>query len=180
MANSIPGLSLWIGPPKGSVLDRKLNDIVSHFSSKLGTPKWGPHITLLGSVVATAEQATLKIQQAVQGRGSFKVPLVDLVTKDFYFQCVMAKAEETAELMSLNALLRTVYPPPHSEPYWPHLSLVYGDLDAKTKDQIVEEIKSNKEWSDIVGSVVEVSEIQLWNTEGAVDNWKLVGTVSLQ
>ncbi|KAJ3298695.1 hypothetical protein HDU79_008188 [Rhizoclosmatium sp. JEL0117] len=179
MAHTIPGLSLWIGPPKDSDLYKKLDDIVGHFSSKLSSPKWAPHITLLGSVVATPEEAATKIKQAAASHGPFKVTLTELVTKDLFFQCVMAKSEETKELLELNAALRAVYPPPHSEPYWPHLSLVYGDLSAETKQNVIDEIKNNADWAGIVGSVVEVNVIELWNTEGPVENWKKVGEVTL-
>ncbi|KAJ3013627.1 UNVERIFIED_CONTAM: hypothetical protein HDU68_000619 [Siphonaria sp. JEL0065] len=178
MAETVAGLSLWISSPKGSDLDQKLNAIVEHFSKKLGTPKWSPHITLLGSIVATPEEAVSKIQDAVKHRGPLKITLTDIVTKNLYFQCVMAKAEESQPLLSLNAFLRTVYPPHQNEPYWPHLSLVYGDLDAETRNSVVEEIKANKDW-DIVGSVINVHVIEVWNTEGPVDGWKLVGQVQL-
>ncbi|KAJ3065640.1 hypothetical protein HDU98_010965 [Podochytrium sp. JEL0797] len=174
----ITNLSLWIGPPKGSDLHTKLTAIIDHFSAKLGTPKWSPHITL-ASFQADPIEAAAKIAAATKNHGAFKVPLIDIVTKALFFQCVMAKADETEQLMSLNALMQTLYPLQHkNEVYWPHLSLVYGDLSADARKQVVDEIKANKEWN-IVGSVVEIETIGIWKIEGEVENWSLVGEVAL-
>ncbi|KAI8617198.1 RNA ligase/cyclic nucleotide phosphodiesterase [Chytriomyces sp. MP71] len=178
MSGTIAGLSLWIGPPKGSKLDRALTEVVKHYSAELGTPVWEPHITLLGSVLASPEEALTTITDAVKDVTPFDVPLVDIVTKDFFFQCIMAKAAENNALMSLNASLRNLYPPPNNEPFWPHLSLVYGDLELDVKTRVCNEIKSNHDWS-IVGSVVHVEVIEIWRTEGPVDSWVKVGQVSL-
>ncbi|KAJ3411563.1 hypothetical protein HDV05_002032 [Chytridiales sp. JEL 0842] len=93
-------------------------------------------------------------------------------------KCVMAKVEETKDLLSLNTHLRTLFPR-DEEPYWPHLSLVYGDLSDKVKTRIRDEIRANKAW-DVVGSDVFVDRIEVWNTQGQVPTWTKVGMVELE
>ncbi|KAJ3135042.1 hypothetical protein HK100_003097 [Physocladia obscura] len=177
-SHGIPGLSLWIGPPKGTALDNKLNATISKYISETGVAQWGAHITLLGSVIDSPEQAAARIADVVKINNikPFSVRLVDVVTKDLFFQSVVAKAEETPELMSFNNLLRNLYAPPSSENYWPHLSLVYGNVDAARKAEIVREILDE---GGIVDEIVKVGVVEIWNTEGELADWKKVGSVIL-
>jgi hypothetical protein len=99
-------------------------------------------------------------------------------TANTIFQCVMAKVEETPELMSLNSTFRNVFPREEG-PYWPHLSLVYGDLGEDVRSRVQTEIKENKSW-DIVGSDVLVDCIEIWDTSGETHTWSKVGDVQLQ
>ncbi|KAJ3214380.1 hypothetical protein HDU67_001713 [Dinochytrium kinnereticum] len=171
------GYSLWIGAPKESIIGQQLVDVVNEFGDRLGTPKWQPHITLLGQVTDPYPQLEKKLQSLCQNIKPFKVLLTDIVTRDLFFQCVMAKVEEASELMDFNRMVAEIFPRPDSI-YWPHLSLVYGDLTADLKASVQEEIRTSSKWS-IVGSMVEVKTVEVWSTEGPVHTWFKAGEINL-
>lgn len=53
---------------------------------------------------------------------------------------------------------------------------MYGDLPEDQKKKIAEDIK--REWN-VVGSVVDVESIQIWDTSREVEEWQMVGEVRL-
>ncbi|KAJ3247916.1 hypothetical protein HDU78_002669 [Chytriomyces hyalinus] len=181
MSGFIPGLSLWLSPQHGSSMDSVLRAIITRYSSELGTPTWGPHITLLGSILATPEETVARLTEAVKDIEAFDVGLLDIVTKDQYFQCIMAKAEETPALMSLNAMLRSVFPAPNSafanEKFWPHLSLVYGDLSSDVRERVAREIQQQKDASSVPWTLA-VREIEL-GARGFCSAWKVRRAVAV-
>ncbi|KAJ1552642.1 hypothetical protein HK405_010543, partial [Cladochytrium tenue] len=169
---------------------------------------WQPHITLLGMLRVPAADLLAKLQDVAKSTPPISVRLVDIVTKDLYFQacqnasyplsvalllhvfltsqcqCVMAKVEETPELMRLNAAVRDrlLPPPTEPEPYWPHLSLVYGDIPEATRAALRDEIAARGDWpaGGLLDAVVLVDRVQAWVTDGAPESWTLVGEVKLE
>ncbi|KAI8851166.1 2',3'-cyclic-nucleotide 3'-phosphodiesterase [Chytridium lagenaria] len=176
--SSPPGFSFWIGPPAGSKLDQNLVDIVNVYSNRLGTPKWQPHITLLGQITESYNEVEAKLTKLCKTVKPFKVHLTDIVIKDQFFQCIMAKVEETNEIMELNARVADVFPRPQAV-YWPHLSLVYGDLTNETKASVQAEIRES-ETCHIIGAEVEICTIEVWCTEGPVKSWYKMGEIRLE
>ena len=59
--------------------------------------------------------------------------------------------------------------------YFPHLSLLYGDLDKERRDELAKKVN---EEMDLRGNV-EVEEIAVVDCTGTADQWKTVATVSL-
>ncbi|KAJ3109816.1 hypothetical protein HDU97_000046 [Phlyctochytrium planicorne] len=177
MSSSPPGFSLWIGPPSKSSLFHDIKEVVHAYSKKLGTPEWQGHITLLGQVEDPIEDLTARLSDLCKNIKPFTVGLTDIVIKDQFFQCVMAKIEETSELMELNRKVQALFPGDRA-PYWPHLSLVYGDLTQEQRLEVQQELRETKEWA-IVGSRAEIKVIEIWSTEGPVSNWYKAGEVPL-
>ena len=59
--------------------------------------------------------------------------------------------------------------------YFPHLSLLYGDIDRERRDELAHKV--NEEMT-LVGKV-EIEEIAVVDCTGTTDQWKTVTTVSL-
>ncbi|KAJ3352137.1 hypothetical protein HDU83_008320 [Entophlyctis luteolus] len=182
MATSIPGFSLWLAPPKGSELEGSLRAVIEHYSEETGAPKFDPHVTLLGSVVAqSAEDAAAAVAQVLRTHAPVDVRFTHIVTRDQYFQCVMAKVAETPELMQLHAALRAACPqpppgPPPPPPFWPHLSLVYGALDAPTRERIAADIA--RQHPDIPGARFLARNVEIWDTAyDDIAQWARVAVV---
>jgi hypothetical protein len=99
-------------------------------------------------------------------------------------QCVMSKVKESTDLMTLNTEMRTLFPKRLGHDtgiYWPHLSLVYGDLSEEERLRIVKEIQANPVWSAaIVNAVFDVSEISIWFTGGVPAEWYRFGAINLK
>ena len=68
-----------------------------------------------------------------------------LGARDLFFQCVYAHPVVTESIAAVNRLACDVFERPgngcgYEGDYMPHLSLVYGDLDQKTKAKAMEEL----------------------------------------
>ncbi|KAI9359338.1 RNA ligase/cyclic nucleotide phosphodiesterase [Zopfochytrium polystomum] len=178
--SSPPGLSLWIGPPSSSPLATRLQAIVDKYANELGTPK----VILESGVTLDAAETARRLRDVASRTGPLKLQLTDIVVKDMYFQCVMAKVEESDSLMKLNRECVDILLPEQDrrEPYWPHLSLVYGNLSADMKARVQKELRALGRWDGggVVGAVVEVASIDIWKTEGAPELWTMEGSVALK
>ncbi|KAJ3326912.1 hypothetical protein HDU76_012531 [Blyttiomyces sp. JEL0837] len=143
--------------------------------------KWQPHVTLIGQITLPKDEAIRKVGEIASKTSAFEVKLTDIVIKDMFFQllkqCVMAKVEETNAVMSLNAQYRTAFPR-NEGPFWPHLSLVYGNLEPAVRERVQKEIRQN--YPNLVGETVRIAEIEMWNTEGEVSSWEQVAIFPLK
>jgi hypothetical protein len=63
------------------------------------------------------------------------------------------------------------------ETYWPHLSLVYGNVPLETCHRIQTELCEME--PPIVGRVMHVDRIEIWDTQGEPSQWTRVGSVQL-
>lgn len=109
---------------------------------------------------------------------------------DKYYQCVLASTHRTESLTSLHdALVRGFgHQPEDEEPrYFPHLSLVYGDLTIERKNNIISHclargIAHQKENEVGVNGVVgfKASQILLVTTKGPTATWTVLGKVDLE
>ncbi len=125
--------------PPGNVYDR-LKDIIFRLSLKYSTPKFEPHITLLGGLPGTEEEILSKVSWLSTLLRPFTVKLSKTEYLDEYYRCLFLRAEETDDLLNACTLAGKILDNMLNEEYMPHLSLMYGDFPAKTKDEIIREI----------------------------------------
>ncbi|CAM9648252.1 unnamed protein product [Sphacelaria rigidula] len=59
--------------------------------------------------------------------------------------------------------------------YMPHISLLYGDLPMEKREEIREGVDESVRNKQII-----LDSLQVWCTEGVVEDWKLVASVPLQ
>lgn len=108
-----------------------------------------------------------------------------------FFQCVYVVLDKIGSegLLALHQALRRAFasPDPEGESYFPHLSLVYGDLDAETKQGIIdgmlargEATKASEDNVQVLGgSGFHTDEILVVRTAGRSDEWEIVARVPL-
>lgn len=129
-----------------------------------------------------------------------KSPLQRVVCKfdkleagELFFQCVYIKLQknESEGLLELHTALRKAFGDTsdiQGESYFPHLSLVYGDIPMQERKKIIEEMFNETKSATILGnghvsvagfSEVEVREIQIVRTVGGPDEWEIVDTIPL-
>ncbi|KAI8801533.1 RNA ligase/cyclic nucleotide phosphodiesterase [Cladochytrium replicatum] len=169
------GYSLWLCSADAA-LQAYLRSVVDALADEYNSPKWDPHITLIGSVALDPEELLERLSTLSSSR-SLSVTLPNVAIKDLYFQCVMAKVEETWELMELNRKARDLFGKTGDPSFWPHMSLVYGHFGEDEKRAMAKRIEEN--W-DVVGRTVRIDRIQVWNTNGKPESWTKVGEVLLQ
>ena len=130
--------SLWI-IPTGDVYDR-LKDIILRLSLKYSTPRFEPHITLIGGLSCSEEEILSKVSWLSTLLKPFPVKLIKTEYLDEYYRCLFLRAEETDNLLNAHALAGKIFDNLWEEKYMPHLSLMYGDFPAKIKEEIIGEI----------------------------------------
>ena len=130
--------SLWI-MPSGQAYDSLL-DLISQLNARYGTPRFEPHVTLLGDLSLPEAEMVSKTKQLA---GLIKPLTVTLHTLDWsneYFRCLFVNVQKTDELLEANRSAGAIFDVGHDSEFWPHLSLIYGVLSPDIKETIVEQL----------------------------------------
>ena len=157
--------ALWI-VPEGAAYN--LTDgYITRLSQTYNLPKFEPHVTLLGGIRAPDTSA---LRTLTRGLPPFRIRLAHQPQYlDEYFRCLFLKAHETPALMETFAQASRLFGY-QSKPYFPHLSLAYGDLPVKNKREMIDEL------GDIPEIEFEVRQLSLVqaSTKMPISSWKVV------
>jgi hypothetical protein len=93
-----------------------------------------------------------------------------------YFQCVLSPVKHAPELSALRGACERAFGIKPAEPYFPHLSLVYGELEEGRRREIAQQVNEGAG----VPSSLEIVAIQIVRMEGPVEDWQVVGSVPLR
>ncbi|KAK0531853.1 hypothetical protein OC835_003535 [Tilletia horrida] len=206
------GLALWLVPARPQL------PTIQAVQSELrrlhpSTPRFEPHVTLLAGFDPAVHGDAARIWEVTRAevgkwratrkrgemKGALDVKLADVTTRNMFFQCILASLHKDADLMALNSALRTAFDLITSQPpYFPHLSLLYGDL---TPTQIQDTIQTlldrgiferhagdsegvvlvgdGKEEDEVRVDALELVHVELWDCEGRPEEWKQVHSLTL-
>lgn len=119
--------SIWLVPAPADELF--LSDVLSRLSTRFGTPRFAPHLTVRGDtdtpVAALAEQVT----RAAKAVRRFAQPVLAVETSEAFFRSFYARFEVSAPLAALKGALD----PDGLAEFMPHVSLLYGPVAAGPK-----------------------------------------------
>ena len=157
--------ALWI-VPEGAAYTLTDGYIV-RLSRVYNLPKFEPHVTLLGGIHAP-ETSTLRT--LARSLLPFHIHFSNQPEYlDETFRCLFLKADETPALLETFARASQLFGYTGG-PYFPHLSLAYGDLPVETKREMIREL------GDIPEIEFEARQLSLvWaSTEMPVSSWRVV------
>ncbi len=159
------GYSIWL-IPAGDV-HQKLAEIIYNLSKEHSTPNSEPHVTLIGEgeLVGTEEEVLSKTSKLAEILKPLEIKLKKADYFDEYFKCLFIRAEKTKEIMEANNVARKHLNLRPNPDYMPHLSLMYGDINPETKEEILANLRMNFDIS------FEVKSIHLFSTDGEVKDW---------
>jgi|GEM_PF-249162 len=169
--------SVWLIPSEPA--RGELRKTIASLSRERGAPAFEPHVTLIGlGAVPGAADADVAARTAELAR-SLRPFVVELRRVGFggaYFRSFYLEAEKTPELMRAGRLgldfYRRVQGREPADPvYFPHLSLLYGDLSNAAKEAIIAADFGGKRERKIR---FRVERLQLWATTGKPDGWALI------
>jgi len=155
--------SLWL-IPKGEIAD-ELSSLIVRLSREHSTPSFEPHVTLIGEINLPRPAAISRTRELAASIRSFDVRLNRVAHHDRYFQCVFLLADKTAEIMKAHSTACAVFQQKDTKEYMPHLSLLYGRLDAKTRQRVI------LDTGDMMNIIFRANEIFLYCTEGEPAAW---------
>ena len=164
--------SLWL-IPSGNVYNR-LAKRTSALSRQFSTPNLQPHLTLLGELTGNEKKLLAKTSKLAAIIGAFDVKLNKVAFLDKYFGCLFIKAEKTKPLTQFNSKARKIFNRKKDSKYAPHVSLMYGNLDSKTKGKIIARIGSSFPKS------FKVKNIYVYKVYGEPKDWRVVKKFALR
>ncbi|CAN1847296.1 Cyclic phosphodiesterase [Linum perenne] len=147
--------SVWAAPPD-DVRDR-LKKLMDGLRSEFGGPEFQPHVTVVGAVSLTEQDALNKFKSACEGVKAYTATVVEAsshCSEHFGFK--------------------------NSTPYMPHLSLLYGDLTEEEKAAAQEK---TVQLHDSINSLsFPISRLELWKTDTedkSLKSWVKISDYSL-
>jgi 2'-5' RNA ligase len=139
-----PEYMLWL-VPEGDDLDR-LQALVRSLAKRLGTPTLVPHVTIgLISGLSLSEIRRRTRELASRSGPLLEVRLERFSESGLFFKCVVLDAERSEGLLGFHKRFTEAFSGhvavglnrDSASEFRPHLSLVYGDLDAARRRDII-------------------------------------------
>ena len=152
-------LSLWLVPPV--TLRAEIATIIDNYAEQLSTPRFIPHLTLLTAANDVTEARLRTLADACLG---VMIEPQGIATGDDFYHCVFVAVNATPELQRVRGAAETIFGAA-TEPFRPHMSLVYGDLPAETREAVAREIEATR-FVPFAPEVLEAVE-----TEGTPERW---------
>ena len=165
------GISLWL-MPEGRARER-LAALIDRLAARLGTAAFAPHVTLLPGLPGPET----KVLDGARALAAELTPL----TLDFsgidgteaHFRCLFLRVAASPALREAHARATRRFGCESEPSFDPHLSLVYGALDAGAKAELERELRPE------VPPSFEGRRLHVWRTEGRVGEWRELAAVEL-
>lgn len=168
------GYSLWLVPEKGGEAYQFLERVIQDIGSDYQTPLFDPHVTLVGGVEGLEKTVLKKARELAKELTPYEIELGEIDSNGTYFQILFSQVMQTISVMHAGATAQKVFGM-EGEKYFPHLSLAYG---AFSQEQVNGLMTTMGEKS-IKGTRFFVDRIEVWSTEGFVEEWRKVAEVPL-
>jgi hypothetical protein len=119
--------SIWLMPAAADELF--LSNLVSRLSNRFATPLFAPHLTVKGDTDIPVAQLAGQMTRAAEAMRRFSLPVLGVETSEAFFRSFYARFEVSASLAALKAALD----PAGLAEFMPHVSLLYGPVEAGAK-----------------------------------------------
>ncbi|QCD84523.1 RNA ligase/cyclic nucleotide phosphodiesterase [Vigna unguiculata] len=93
--------SVWAIPPEDVAV--RCANLMTALRSDFGGPQFQPHITLVGAIKLTADDALAKLRSASQALRPFNVTVDRVATGTFFYQCVYLLLRPDPHLLETSA-----------------------------------------------------------------------------
>lgn len=164
--------SLWVRP-HGS-LAHKLQDRINELSKAYITPRFEPHLTLLGGLRSNQSELISLSNVLAHSLTPFSIELTEVGTGSDYFHCVFIKAKKTKALMHAHESAAKIFEVnPDADVYKPHVSLIYGNLSLHEKERLINKM-GRSYYTDF-----EVRNLLLVKTSGSPNQWEKIHSVDI-
>ncbi|MBI3334493.1 2'-5' RNA ligase family protein [Candidatus Pacearchaeota archaeon] len=165
------GHSLWI-MPSGETYE-ELDKTIERVSAQYNSPKFKPHVTLLGEIILSEEKVLKRTHEIATHLTPFPLHLDEFCFEDSYFQCLFIKVRQSEAVMHAHTIAREVFQVQSEAHYVPHLSLLYGTIPLETKQATIASLPILKH------NYFYARSIHVLNAEGSVQDWRIVGEIPL-
>jgi len=124
-------------------------------------------VTIAGGLDGSPEELITRIGSVARDHAPLVLPLGPCATGDGWFTCLYYRIQTSGPLERVRTALGV------RQPWMPHLSLLYGRLTEDRQRELVRELSPPplREFT--------APSLQLWSTEGPVEDWYSVAEFAL-
>jgi 2'-5' RNA ligase len=158
--------SLWLLLPRPA--QERFQALIATLSARLGTPAFEPHITLLGGLTGAEEDLRQRTRALACAIKSFEVRLLEAAWLDEYYRCLFVEVALSRALHAAHEAAGRHFDRRLDAGFYPHLSLVYGNLEEKEKEAILDDIGRYFDES------IHIENLALYDTGGQPPVWRCV------
>ena len=144
--------------------------IISRLARDYGTPPFPPHVTLLPVIAARSDTIRRVCKKIADTTREFEIPLQGIDYTETYHRNFFILAAPVPALTDLYERTKTAVTCKTDEYFMPHLSLLYGSLDLKTKYRLKKEVEGT------YPTTLHCRGFDLYDTSGDVANWSCIGS----
>ncbi|XP_057418526.1 cyclic phosphodiesterase-like [Lotus japonicus] len=170
--------SVWAIPPDH--VRPRIAKLMTDLRSEFGGPHFEPHITVVGAITLTADDALNKLRSACEELKAFQVTVDRVAAGTFFYQCVYLLLHPSPPVVETSAHCSNHFGYKSSTPYMPHLSLLYGDLTDEEKQKAQERAKV-LDYS-LSGLSFEITRLALYKTDTedkTLKSWEKIAECTL-
>ncbi|KAF5810807.1 putative cyclic phosphodiesterase, 2',3'-cyclic-nucleotide 3'-phosphodiesterase [Helianthus annuus] len=171
--------SVWALPPEH--VSERVKKLMVALRSEFSGPEFEPHVTVVGAIRLTEDDARDKLNKASEGLKAYNATVEKVATGTFFYQCVFLLLHPTTEVMETGAHCWAHFGYKSPTPYMPHLSILYADLTEEEKKRAQE--KANALDESIESLSFPITRLALYKTDTedkTLKSWEKVAEVTLQ
>ncbi|MFS7931451.1 putative cyclic phosphodiesterase, 2',3'-cyclic-nucleotide 3'-phosphodiesterase [Helianthus anomalus] len=171
--------SVWALPPEH--VSERVKKLMVALRSEFGGPEFEPHVTVVGAIRLTEDDARDKLNKASEGLKAYNATVEKVATGTFFYQCVFLLLHPTPQVMETGAHCWAHFGYKSPTPYMPHLSILYADLTEEEKKRAQE--KANALDESIESLSFPITRLALYKTDTedkTLKSWEKVAEVTLQ
>ncbi|KAG6594517.1 Cyclic phosphodiesterase, partial [Cucurbita argyrosperma subsp. sororia] len=160
--------SVWALPPED--VATKIISLMSSLRSEFGGPEFEPHITVVGAIRLTPQDALNKFRSACEGVKAYQATVDQVSIGTTFYQCVFLLIHPTTEVVQISSHCCGHFGYNNSTPYMPHLSLLYANISDEMKKRAKE--IADKLNEAVNGLKVPVTRLALYKTDTSDETLK--------
>lgn len=168
MVKTCRGYSIWMIPRNSAY--STLSSIISKISNDYKTPDFKPHITLIGELKGDEKDLISKTEELASQMSPFTILPLRVNLHNQYFRSLYLKIRETKELTQANQKAQEIFG--KTENFFPHLSLMYGDIPTIKKLDIISNLEK-------ISIEIPVKSLHLYSTKGTIKDWHEIKEIPL-
>lgn len=166
------GYSIWLMFEKND--EEFFQKLIDKFSSKLKSPKFLPHITLVAGLEGDKDILLEKFD-AFSQFNSFVVKSKSANYSDEFYRSLYVEIEKDEMLKELFELANRIFNVKSDfEKFFPHISLLYSFEGENQKKKLITDCLKN------YPDKIHITRIAFWKTKGIPDNWRMLKVFNLK
>ena len=171
MTEKVRRYSLWLRPNQAQTSE--LEQVISRLARDYGTTPFPPHVTLLPNITARLDKVRQVCTKLVRTTREINLPLQEIGYSETYHRNFFILVEPVQVLSELYRCAKTALGYITKEHFIPHLSLLYGSLDLKTKRKLKQEIEGT------YPTILHCQRLDLYDIAGDVAGWSCIDSYEL-